>query len=198
MISYCFQAFHNDIIKEQEKTRKAKVKTKSLPWVNGDVRRIMNKRYRALLNWQKDKSNCALKRKYQDLRNQTRKELRIAETSYWKDQFKKTNTNKDFWKLINKVKRKQKDCRIGPLKDSQGNLVTDDKQKAQIMNSYFTTIDQSLEEHMESNTKVNSVEYICRVTPTCQQLEMDEKHFNQQFKDLKPEKATGHDNVTSK
>ena len=27
---------------------------------------------------------------------------------------------------------------------------------------------------------------------------MDEKHFNQQFKDLKPEKATGHDNVTSK
>ena len=27
---------------------------------------------------------------------------------------------------------------------------------------------------------------------------MDEKYFNQQLKDLKPEKATGHDNVTSK
>ena len=27
---------------------------------------------------------------------------------------------------------------------------------------------------------------------------MDEKHFNQQFKDLKPEKATGHNNVTLK
>ena len=53
------------------------------------VRKIINKRYRALLNWQKDKSNCALKRKYQDLRNQARKEIRIAETSYWKDQ----NTN---------------------------------------------------------------------------------------------------------
>ena len=95
-------------------------------------------KYRALLNWQKDKSNCALKRKYQDLRNQARKELRIAETSYWKDQFKKANTKKDFWKLSNKVKRKQKDCRIGPLKDSQGNLITDDKQKAGIMNSYLT------------------------------------------------------------
>ena len=114
----------------------------------------MNKRYRALLNWQKDKSNCALKRKYQDLRNQARKELRIAEMTYWKDQFKKANTNKDFWKLVNKVKRKQKDCRIGPLKDSQGNLVTDDKQKAEIMNSYFATIGQTLAEHMESNANI--------------------------------------------
>ena len=64
-VTYCFQMFYNDIIKEQVKTRKAKVTTKSLLWVNGDVRKIMNKRYRALLNWQKDKlSNCALKRKY--------------------------------------------------------------------------------------------------------------------------------------
>ena len=82
-VTYCFQTFYNDIIKAQVKTKKATVKTKSLPWVNGDVHKIMNKRYRALLNWQKDKSNCALKRKYQNLRNQTRKELRIAETNYW-------------------------------------------------------------------------------------------------------------------
>ena len=80
----------------------------------------------------------------------------------------KANTNKDFSKLVNKVERKQKDW-IGPLKDSQGNLVTDDKQKAEIMNSYFITT----AEHMESNTNINSVEYIYRVTPTCQQLEMD-------------------------
>ena len=51
---------------------------------------------------------------------------------------------------------------------------------------------------MESSTNINSVEYIYRVTPTCQQLEMDEKRFNQQFKDLKPEKATDHNNITSK
>ena len=96
------------------------------------------------------------------------------------------------------MKRKQKDCRIGPLKDSQGNLLTDDKQKAEIMNSYFTTISQSLAEQLELNTNINSAEYIYRVTPTCQQLGMDEKHFNQQFKDLKTEKAPGLDNVTSK
>ena len=77
-------------------------------------------------------------------------------------------------------------------------MTDDNKQKAEIMNSYFTTIGQSLAGHMESNTNINSVEYIYRVTPTCQQLEMDEKHFDQQFKDYKPEKAAGHDNVTSK
>ena len=30
-VTYCFQTFYNDIIKEQVKTRKAKVRTKSLP-----------------------------------------------------------------------------------------------------------------------------------------------------------------------
>ena len=99
-VTYCFQTFYNNIIKEQVKTRKAKVKTKSLQCVNGDVRKIMNKRYRALLNWQKDKSNCALKRKYQDLRNQDRKELHIAEATYWKDHFKKAHTNKYFWNFL--------------------------------------------------------------------------------------------------
>ena len=96
------------------------------------------------------------------------------------------------------MKRKQKDCRIGPLKDSKRNLVTDDKQKAEIMNSCFSTIGQTLAEHMESNTNINGVEYIYRVTSKGQQIHMDEKHFNQQFKDLKPEKVTGYDNVTSK
>ena len=137
-------------------------------------------------------------KKYQDFRNQDRKELCIAETAYWEDQLNKANTNKDFWKLVDKVKRKQTDCRTGLLKDGQGNLMIDDKQKAETMNSYFTTISQTLADHMESNTNINHVEYTVRVTPTCQQLEMDEKHFNQQFQDLKPEKATGHDNITLK
>ena len=88
--------------------------------------------------------------------------------TYWKDQFKNANTNKDFWKLVNIMKWKQKDGRTGPLKDSQGNLVKDGKQKVEIMNSHFTAIGQTLAEHMELNTNINSVEYICRVTPTCQ------------------------------
>ena len=194
-VTYCFQSFYNDIINEKIKTRKAKVRTKSLPWVNSQVRKTMNKRYKALLDWQKDKTNFTLKRRYQQLRNQAKKELRIAETTYWKDQFKKANTRKDFWKLVNKVKRKEKDCRIGALLDSEGKLITEDKEKAEFMNTYFTTIGQTLAENMEPNMTTNYNEYIYRVTPKCQHLEMDEEHFEKQFKGLKENKATGHDNV---
>ena len=95
-VTYCFQSFYNDIINEKIKTRKAKVRTKSQPWVNSPVSKTMNKRYKALLDWQKDKTNFTLKRRYQQLRNQAKKELRIAETTYWKDQFKKADTSKDF------------------------------------------------------------------------------------------------------
>ena len=66
------------------------------------------------------------------------------------------------------------------------------------MNTYFTTIGQTLAENKEPNKTTNYNEYIYRVTPICQHLKMDEEHFEKQFKGLKENKATGHDNVASK
>lgn len=51
---------------------------------------------------------------------------------------------------------------------------------------------------MEPNTITSYYEYIYRVTPTCQHLEMDEEHFEKQFKGLKEDTATGHNNVAPK
>lgn len=51
---------------------------------------------------------------------------------------------------------------------------------------------------MEPNTITSYNEYTYRVTSTCQHLEMDEEHFEKQFKGLKEDKATGHNNVAPK
>ena len=43
-------------------TRKSKVKRRSLPWVNRDIERLMNQRYKALQKWQENRENSELTR----------------------------------------------------------------------------------------------------------------------------------------
>ena len=64
---------------------------------------------------------------YKKLRNEVTRQLRIADTAFWKEHFSKAKTSNEFWAVVNKLKRKQKDHRIGPLKEENDNLVTDDR-----------------------------------------------------------------------
>ena len=132
---------------------------------------------------------------YKKLRNEVTRQLQITEAAYWKEPFSKAKTSKEFWVVVNKLKRKQKDHRIGPLKDENDNLVTDDTEKAELMNSYFTQVGQELSEALDSSFDTSDVSYINRITPTCGRLEMNQKRFDGQFKDIKPVKAMGYDQI---
>ena len=44
------ESLYKDLSKEFLKTRKAKIRDKSLPWMNSDIRKLMNKRYKLLVN----------------------------------------------------------------------------------------------------------------------------------------------------
>ena len=115
---------------------------------------------------------------YKKLRNEVTRQLRIKEAAYWKEQFSKAKTSKEFWTAVNKLKRKQKDHRIGPLKDENDNLETDDTGKAELMNSYFTQVGQKLSEALDSSSDTSDVSYINWITPTCGRLEMNQKQFD--------------------
>ena len=183
---HAFELLYRDVINEHVQTRTAEVRTNSLPWVTRDIRKLMNKRYKALLKWQKNKQDLQLKMTYKKLRNEVTRQLRITETAHWKEQFIKAKTSKEFWAVVNKLKRKQKDHRIGPLKDENDNLVTDDTEKAELINSYFTQVGQKLSEALNSSFDTSDLSYINRITPTCGRLEMNQKRFDGQFKDIKP------------
>ena len=58
---HTFEFLYRDVINEHVKTHTAKVRTNSLPWVTRDIRKLMNKQYKALLKWQKNKQNLQLK-----------------------------------------------------------------------------------------------------------------------------------------
>ena len=52
-----------------------------------------------------------------------------SEAQYWKKQFKEAQEPTDFWKLVNKIKGKKTNARIGLLNDKNGNAVTSDHER---------------------------------------------------------------------
>ena len=66
---WLLQYMYNEIASEHLQKRKAKVKINSLPWINGEVTKLMNKRYKQLRKAQTTNYPVDWKL-YKDLRNE--------------------------------------------------------------------------------------------------------------------------------
>ena len=96
------EKLYKDVSTEFLPKRKVKMRSKSLPWMNGDIRKLMNKRYKLLQQAQKTKDPEDFER-YKALRNQVNIALRKADSKYWKDLLKsKDKGSRDFWKIVKK------------------------------------------------------------------------------------------------
>ena len=91
--------------------------------------------------------------------------MREAELSYWKQEFAKAETSKDFWKVVNKAQGKIKSKVIGTIVNKDGDVMTSDKEKAESINEYFTSIGKELASEFSSDNR-NNMNFIYRVSPT--------------------------------
>ena len=99
------EKLYKDVPTEILPKRKVKMRSKSLPWMNGDIRKLMNKRYKLLKQAQNTKDPKDFE-KYKVLRNQVNAALRKAESKYWKDLLKsKDKGSRDFWTIVKKNSR---------------------------------------------------------------------------------------------
>ena len=96
--------------------------THKQPWIDRELKKLMNKRYKALLQWQQNRTDSRLRKIYQELRNKVNKNLRKAEAYYWKDQFANASSSKEFWQIVGKLRKKQRMLTSLPLKMMMGCL----------------------------------------------------------------------------
>ena len=83
--------------------------------------------------------------KYKIARNEVTSALKRAKASYFTKMFEEAKKTSAYWKLINKAtNRIERKRAIGPLKRNDGTLALMDKDQAERMNSYFTTIRENL------------------------------------------------------
>eukprot|EP00112_Aurelia_sp_Birch-Aquarium-sp1_P023383 Seg6949.1 transcript_id=Seg6949.1/GoldUCD/mRNA.D3Y31 product="hypothetical protein" protein_id=Seg6949.1/GoldUCD/D3Y31 len=72
-----WELLYKNVVNEYVKTRKAKVRKDSLPWMTTALRKLLNKRYKLLRAWQQGK-NETNNDKYKKARNLAKKEIRNA------------------------------------------------------------------------------------------------------------------------
>ena len=127
-IAWSWETMYKNIESDHIKQRKSRVRTKCLPWVDTNIRKLMNKRYRLLKSCDGTNKTSGAWLEYKKIKYEVKKQMRKAEANYLKKQLNEATTPQDFWKLINKIKGKKERPRIGPLRQGEGETITNDKQ----------------------------------------------------------------------
>ena len=83
------------------------------------------------------------------------------------------------------------------MRQGEGETITNDKQKAELMNNFYVNIGKSMSVKLPSVSEdKNSLIY--RVTPTITDIQVSNQGIRKHVKKVKPSKASGPDNVKSK
>ncbi|PFX28993.1 hypothetical protein AWC38_SpisGene6301, partial [Stylophora pistillata] len=159
-ITWAWDCMYNDIVKGHVTLRKAKVRKCSLPWMNGEISKEINKRYKLLKGGDGISSTQKTWADYKAARNKRRKQQRNL------------------------------------LRDANNNEVSNDNEKVDLINSYFINIGKELaEKFLETDEKC---QFVYRITPTIQDLEVYINKLKSDLKNLKPNKASGPDGISSR
>ena len=95
---YCFQPSCTTDVNECKR-----VKSKPSPWLNPELKTMMNTKDKLLRKYRKSKSDFD-KRNYQNKRNQVNISLRRAKNTYNKDLLSENSNNPDnFWKTLKSI-----------------------------------------------------------------------------------------------
>ena len=170
-ITWAWDYIYSEIANNHITLREAKVRKNSLPWMNSEIRKEMNKRYKLLKACDGTPSTNNLWNDYKSSRNKVSKMLRCAEAQYWKNKFAETKDTKSFWKTVKEATGKSKNKQIGLLGDADNKEITNDYEKAELINSYFINIGRELAEKFPEADEPHRFMY--RVTPTVQDLEIN-------------------------
>ena len=197
-VAWAWESLFKDVVDSHVPNRLVKVKQCSLPWMNSEIRKAMNKRYKLLKLCDGTAATKKYWKEYKLIRNKVTTLLRSAETQYWKEKFTKAKNSSVFWKTVNRVIGKQKSSRVGPVKDTSGTEILDDEKKANLFNQHFVNAGREIAESFPDITESSKAQHIYRVTaPTCPLLELEIDNIIKSLKKIKANKAAGPDGISS-
>ena len=142
---------------------------------------------------------------YKQARNEVTAALRKAKAFYFERMLGEVRKSSAYWKLINKAtSRIAHEKSIGPLRRNDGSLALIDKEKAQLMNSYFATIGENLINTLPSIIDTSQAENTNHDDPPVlstartSSIVISNRTVLEKINKLKISKATGPDGISPK
>ena len=94
-----FKEIFINVLDEIAPIKQIRIKTRTEPWMNGEILNLINERDKALTIANKNKRNKALRNHFNFLRNKVQREVRKAKSNYLKDRVEENKNNpKKLWK----------------------------------------------------------------------------------------------------
>ena len=123
-------------------------------------------------------------------RNECTREIKKAKKKHERNIAKgcKENPNK-FWKYVND--KCKTNVGISSLKDEKGNLITNDKERAEILNNFFTSV--FLKEDTSNLPNIKTGEY--SNGKLMEDIKITKDMVEKKLKELNPNKAQGPDSI---
>ena len=167
-------------------------RSKGKPWITKEVNKARRKKYQLWKKYQETKDYNIYVR-YKKQLNFTTREIRNAKKSFEKKVAENIKLDPKSYHSYVKSKTKTKD-RIGPLVDETGSVVTSDKEAADLLNVYFTSVFT-----VEDKTEIPVLENILEGGLEAQ---LDVVKFPvslvlEKLNRLKPGKSPGVDNIST-
>jgi len=91
--------------------------------------------------------------------------LRKTEATYRFNLYENADSPRDFWKIANCILMKSKIKKVGPIQDSNGNIIADSEEKANYFNDFFLNVALDLTRNL-SPLPLDTTSYISRVSST--------------------------------
>jgi len=148
--------------------------------INNQYKFLINNQYNFLMKARSTPHNSKEWTDYKRARNTYTNIIRFTKANYWKNKFMTSKSSKSFWSLVKKFKGDSNTNHIGHLKH-EDNIVTNESEKANIMNDFFANICKKLATNLvDSNTNMNS--YIYHITPSISKVTLSTELLTKSFK----------------
>ncbi|CAJ0925797.1 unnamed protein product [Ranitomeya imitator] len=155
-------------------------------WLNKEVRQAINSKKKAFALLKQDGTIEALKN-YREKNTLSKKLIKAVKKETEKHIAKESKTNpKLFFNYINSKRIKTEN--VGPLKNSEERMVVDDEEKANILNTFFSTV-FTVENEMLGEIPRNNENPILRVT------NLTQEEVRNRLNKIKIDKSPGPDGI---
>ena len=187
----------NDICQVHAPYREVKIRSVSVHWITPQTRHLMNKRLKTLKKAQR-LGNPNLWAEYRELRNRVTKEVRLSKSKYYLELFNEAKDCKSYWRLVKNATNGKSIALILRIRNMDGNVVTSNLDKANILNEHFSTIGEKLANELPNTNLTQSNVHVSIVAPCVMSISLSYEGVASSTAKLRADKASGPDSVAPK